>query len=474
MPPRTLAPSRLGMSAVTFIALAASAPLLTLIAVVPAAYADGGGPLVPLVFLALGVLLLVFSSPYAAMVRRAPFAGALSTFVTRGLGRPAGLAAAWVAIASYQAIQLALYGLAAAALSPLMDGVPWWQVAGGCWLLVTLLGLVRIEITGALLALIVLAEIAVTVGYAAANLIEAGRIPAETITPSIVDRPILGLLLVIGAMTFVGFETTGAYAEESMRPRRDPGNATFAAVIVLGMLSAAGAWSMSVAAGPAPIAGLARSQGDQLVFGLAAARLPGWTVTLGRIALLAALVAAALAVHHAMVRYLFALGREHVLPPYLGRTSRRARAPHLASLTQSAMGGLLLLALGRPDTRLAVAGGLGVLALLTATSVAALLHLNRIPDGEGVWTRFVAPSLAAVGLGVVAYLGAGWDRWTVAIAVAALLGLLHALVLRLARPVIYAGIGHAGVPVVVTPTLPEQRHPGAHRPERIDSQPKNS
>jgi amino acid transporter len=477
-----LAPGHLGAAAVTFIALAASAPILTLITVVPAAYAEGGGPLVPLVFLALGALLLMFATGYAAMSRRAPFAGALSTFATRGLGRPAGLAGAWVAIASYQAIQLGLYGLAGAALSALVADVPWWQAAGGCWLLVALLGSVRIEITSGLLALVVLAEVVVAVGYVAANVIEpvAAGIDPETIVPSTVDRPVLGMLLVIGALTFAGFETTGAYAEESMRPRRDPGSATYAAVIALSLLAALGAWSLSVAAGPERVGELARSRGSELVFDLAAARLTPWTVVLGRIVLLTALVAAALALHHTMARYLFALGRERVLPSYLGRTSRRASAPRGASVTQSAIAGLLLLAAGRPDPWLAAAGALGVLVLLTATSVAALLHLNRVPNGEGVWTRFVTPILSAVGLGAVAYLAVQFGfrepRWIVPAVIAgvAVLGLLHALLLRLIRPVIYTGIGQAGVPVVVTPYLPEQREPGAHRPDRIDSQPKNS
>jgi amino acid transporter len=458
---------QVGTAAVTFLALAASAPILTLILIVPVAFAEGGRPFVPLVFLALGVVLVLFALPYAAMVRRAPFAGALSTFVTRGLGRPAGLSASWLAIASYQAIQLGLYGLAGAALSPLLSGVPWWQVAAGCWLLVTLLGLVRVELTSALLALIVLAEVTVVLGYAVANVIDAETVPLRTIVPSTMDRPTSGLFLVMAALTFVGFETTGTYAEESMRPRRDPGRATLAAVLVLALLAAAAAWSLSVAAGPDQVAAQARSRGSELVFDLAAARLTPWAVTLGRIVLLTALVAAALALHHAMTRYLFALGRERVLPPFLARMRG-------ASLTQSVIAGLLLLALGRPDARLAAAGGLGILVLLTATSVAAMLHLNRVPNGEGAGTRFVAPSLSAVGLGAVAYLGMELDLWTVAIAGAAVLGLLHALLLRLARPVLYAGIGQGGVPVVVTPTLPEQRHPGAHRPERIDSQPKNS
>nr|WP_296063572.1 APC family permease [uncultured Actinoplanes sp.] len=450
----------LGSSAVAFFALAASAPILTLVTVVPAAFALGGGPLVPITFLALGALLLLFTTGYAAMGRRAPYAGALSTFITRGLGRPAGIAAAWVALGSYQAIQLALYGLAGAAAAPLLD-VPWWQVSVACWLLVVVLGPIRAEVTSGLLALVVLAQAAVVAGYAAANVIDPAADGMTAALPVEIDRPVPAMLLVIGALTFIGFETTGAYAEESFRPRRGPGHAAYASILTLTLLGAAGAWSLSIAAGPGQIGALARARGSELVFDLAAARLTPWAVTLGRIMLLAAVVAAALALHHTMVRYLSALGRERVLPSSVGGVA--------ASLTQSAVAGLLL-TIVVPGYRLTLAGGLGIVVLLTATSVAALLHLNRVPDGEGGWARFVAPILATVGLGVVAYLGVVRFLGVVEIAVvagAALLGVLHALLLRRVRPVVYAGIGHAGAAVVVTPALPRQRQPGAHRPERL-------
>jgi hypothetical protein len=80
----------------------------------------------------------------------------------------------------------------------------------------------------------------------------------------------------------------------------------------------------------------------------------------------------------------------------------------------------------------------------------------------------------------VAYLAVdlgSWDPSLIVPAAAAMLGLLHALLLRLIRPVIYAGIGQAGVPVVVTartPKVPKPREPGAHRAEQLDGQPKNS
>src|SRR3954466_3207285 len=94
----TLAAGRLGASALVFFALAAAAPLTVVTAVIPAAYARGDASFVPLAFLALGLVLLLFCIGYAAMARRAPDAGGLYAFVARGLGRPVGIGAAWVAL----------------------------------------------------------------------------------------------------------------------------------------------------------------------------------------------------------------------------------------------------------------------------------------------------------------------------------------------------------------------------------------
>jgi amino acid transporter len=209
-----------------------------------------------------------------------------------------------------------------------------------------------------------------------------------------------------------------------------------------------------------------------------------------------ALVAALIALHTAVSRYYFALGREQVFPRVLGRAARRTSTPRAASLTQSVITGLALAAAvltgvdapGVLARRLTALGGLGVLVLLLATSLAALLHLNRVPaaGGEGVWARFVAPILSTVSLGVLCYLAfrnlpALLDIrpvdnliWIVpgALGAVAVVGILHAVMLRATRPTLYAGIGHAGVPVVVTPRIPRPRtprEPGAHRPERIQS-----
>jgi amino acid transporter len=202
--------------------------------------------------------------------------------------------------------------------------------------------------------------------------------------------------------------------------------------------------------------------------------------------LLAGLFAAMLALHNAIARYLFALGREKLLPPALARTA----APRAASLTQSvaAAAGLAAIYLAGVRSpalvahRLAVAGGLGVLVLLLATSLATLLHLNRVPNGEGAWGRFLAPILSTVALGTLGYL-AFWNIpsllgvppdsalvWLVPAGLTGIAGagLVHGVALRGARPTLYAGIGQGGTAIVVTPKVPHPREPGAHRPERVN------
>jgi amino acid transporter len=359
---------------------------------------------------------------------------------------------------------------------------------------VAICGTWRIAVVTGLLVVLAVAEAAVIGGYAAADVISPASegVTTGSIVParlSVIDRPVLGILLAFAVLAFVGLETAGTYAEEAGRPRRDTGRAAFLAVALFTVLLAGGAWSLAVAAGPDRVGLLAQQFGQELVFTLAADRLAPWAITLGRAVLLAGLVAAMIALHQAFSRYLYALGREQIFPRGLGLAARRTGAPRSASLTQSvivavALGAAYLAKLNDPAVlarRLAALGGLGILVLLLATSVAALLHLNRVPNGEGTWARFVAPILSTVTLGVLCYLAfrdlpallgvrpADNLIWIVpgSLGAVALVGFLHAWMLRGTRPVAYAGIGQGGAPVVITPTVPKPREPGAHRPERI-------
>ncbi|WP_328464665.1 amino acid permease [Actinoplanes sp. NBC_00393] len=511
-PSSALAPGRIGAAFVAVLGLAAAVPIVTAVTLLPSALATGAGPLVPLAFVAVAVILVLFCTGYAAMARRSPSAGAAYAYVARGLGRPAGLAAGWLAVAGYQAIQFGLYVLAGVAAAPLLRSwfgitAPWWAVAAACWAFVALCGTMRLEVAAGVLALLAGAEAAVLAGLAAANVIEpyAGRVTTESITITdlgAVDRPTLGLLLAGGLLAFAGFETTGTYAEEALRPRRTTALAGCGAVVLIVLLLGGLAWSMIVAAGPGSITSRAGAGGVELIFDLADDRLAPWAVTLTRLMWFGGVVAGLLALHLPIARYLFAMGRERVLPGVLGHTGRRTGAPRAASLTQSLIAGAALAGAwaagadpGPATARwLLIGGALSILVLFVITSLAALLHLNRVPGPESAWARFIAPVLSTVSLASLAWLAlrdlpalldlpAGYAlvrAVPAALAGCLLLGLLHAAALRRVNPVAYAGIGLDGVAVVITPQspaepgpspdpplIPRQRTPGAHRPERI-------
>jgi amino acid transporter len=140
-----LARSRLGVSAVVFFVMSAAAPLTVIAGAVTTAYAVTGVTGIPVAFVVVAVVLGVFSVGYVTMARRIANAGAFYTYVTHGLGRPPGVAAALVAVLAYNALQIALYGglgVVAAGFFAAEAGwdAAWWVYALVAWALVAVLG----------------------------------------------------------------------------------------------------------------------------------------------------------------------------------------------------------------------------------------------------------------------------------------------------------------------------------------------
>ncbi|WP_093460210.1 APC family permease [Streptomyces melanosporofaciens] len=99
-----------GVGGIVFFIIAAAAPLTVVVALFPVIMGDGNGVGIAGAFIAVALVLLVFSVGYVAMSRHVTNAGAFYSYITLGLGRPMGLEAAALAIFGYNAIQLGLYG----------------------------------------------------------------------------------------------------------------------------------------------------------------------------------------------------------------------------------------------------------------------------------------------------------------------------------------------------------------------------
>jgi amino acid transporter len=294
-----------------------------------------------------------------------------------------------------------------------------------------------------------------------------GDVTFDTLSPGNLLGPGVGAILALAVLGFVGFESAAVYGEESRESGRTVRVATYLAVAVIAALYAFASWAMSVATGPDQIVAASREQGPDLVFNLAQVHLGAVAAEVGRVLFVTSLLAAMISFHNTTARYVFALGREHVVPAVLGRTSTRTGSPYVGSITQSLVGLAVIITYAAagwdPLVRLffwgGTVGGLGILVLIAATSIAVIVFLARYGPAESAWRRVVAPVLSAAAIAFVLWLALanfatllGVDessplRWGIPIAYLAIavLGMAWGLVLRAVRPQQYAAIGSGSV-----------------------------
>jgi amino acid transporter len=464
-----LAQDKLGTTRVAQFALSAAATLTVVAGLVPTGYAVTGITGIPAAFVLLGVVLIVFCVGYNAMSRRISNAGAFYAYIAQGVSRPAGVAAAWIAMAAYNLLQVGLYGIfgatAASLLNPALGtDIPWWGWSLIAWALVAVLGLAQIEFNGSVLGVLMLCEVVVILIYCGAFVSHpaGGTVTFTTFAPGHLFVSGWGSLLVIAVAGFVGFESAAFYSEEAKDSRRTIPVATYICVGLIALLYCLSAWAMSVTTGPDHIVEQSGKQSGELVFNLAAQILGSAWGTLGHALLLTSIFAGMLSYHASASRYVFSLGREGVLPSVFGRTLPKTGAPIWGSLVQTVVGFIVIIIFAEAGLDpmvnlfywLGTTGGFGVLVLLAVTSAAVIGYFWRRGD-ENPWRSVIAPFLAlaalcaAVVLAVANFatlLGVAPDspaRWAfpAAFLVIALGGVLWATVLRWRRPEVYERIG---------------------------------
>jgi amino acid transporter len=466
-----LAQRRLGVAAVVAFSLVMTTPLTVVAGVTTTGWAATGRLVLPAAFVAVGVVLIVFSVGYTAMARRVGHAGAFYAYISCGLHPAIGVGAAWVALLAYNALQIGLYGAIGAAAGPLVSqwlglSLPWWTIALLAWAATACLGLMRVDVNGRVLAMLLVAEVLVIVIFSVANVASpVAGITADALNMRELFAPGLGALLTLAVLGFVGFEAAVVFSEES-RSRSTVTVATFISVAVTGALYTFAGWAMTVAVGPGRVVDASRDAGPDLLFNLAYERLGQTATDIGRALFATSILAALIGFHHTVARYTFALGRERVLSDLLSATSSRSGAPVAASVAQSCVGLVVIVvyatAGGDPVTDLfylyGATGGLGVLGLITLASIAVPVYFARTDHDESPWTTYVVPVIAAVTL--CATFATAITNLPVLFGVepghpiteavpylylnVMLLGIGWALILRIVRPHVYAAIGRGG------------------------------
>ena len=459
--------SRLSVAALFFMGIAAVTPLTVIVGGLSLGFGQIKMLGTPAGYLTAALVLAGFAVGVAAMARHVPNSGAFYSYVTAGLGRPLGVSTAAIALVSYNAIQIGLFGLFGVAATAALTafGLPgWWSLCAVLgWAVIAVLGQLKIRTNARILGLLICAEILLVVVLDSVMTAHpADGITFEALNPLLLANP-TGIASLVGAITgLVGFEVPLAFAPLAIDPRRTVRRAITWILAAVAVLYAGSGWAMTVVAGPDNIIGIAGNHLDDLFFFLSAPYLPGWVITLGMVLFATSLFAAMLAFHSTVARYTLTLAREGVLPKWMAFT-RADEVPVTASVSQSVLALLVLLIAVLADLDPTqdlfffgtVSGGLGVVIMMSLTAIAVIRYFHRNRADENWWRRRGAPIISAVLLTVILLVSIAFfgdllgstnplKVWAppVIYLVVAVLGILWAGRLRRRRPDVYAYIGH--------------------------------
>jgi len=455
---------------VVFLVIAAAAPMAAMVGNIPLAVIYGNGAGIPAAFLIATLILLCFAVGYAAMSRRVVNTGAFYTYIARALGKPAGVAAAYVAVLSYGALTFGLAGAFGYYTSLVLDGlgvsVPWWPLALLSIAIIAVLGYRSVDLSAKVLGTLMVLEFAVLIVF---DFIVVGQkgaqaFPAASFTSTQVFSGSIGIALMFAMFSFVGFESAALYGEETKDPERSIPRATYIAVASIGVFYVLTSWIVIGAAGVEQAKGKAAAAQGSFVFDVIKQYGGEVLYDVSAVLLCTSVLAGHLALHNATSRYLFALGREGVLPQRLGSYHPNHFSPHVASVLVSVLSLIVIggfaISGADPFTSLVPAligvGTLGVIALQAAAALAVVAFFARRNDRTW-WQTVIAPTIGLIGLTVAFVLAlVNYPTLTgssspavnsvpLVLFVVAITGVVVALVLRRRRPTTYAAIARSQV-----------------------------
>jgi amino acid transporter len=433
-----------GLVGVIFMVLATAAPITAMTGNLPIAIGSGNGAGAPGAFLFATAVLAVFTIGYSAMARHVTATGAFYGFITRGLGRATGLGAGLMATLAYMVFEGSLIGIFASFFHTDVAAfggpdISWIVYALAGIAVIAALGYFDIEISGKVLGVFLIAEVLILLALGLSVLLHGGGadgLQTASLNPANAFTAVSGGSAAIGLFfafwSWVGFETTAVYGEESRNPTRIIPRATLIVVIGLGLFYTFIAW-MTIS-GNGPSQAIAISNGStgnafDLFFGITQKFIGVWAKDVYMVLTVTGSFACALAFHNSASRYLFAFGRDELHPIIkpLGRTHPKHKSPHVASILQSAV--TLAVTLGffwfqhpskdAPDVAyyfefglLAIMGTMAILIVQAICSISVIwyFHVHKherdtpAAATRSWWRTLLAPAVGAIGMVYVVYL----------------------------------------------------------------------
>jgi amino acid transporter len=367
------------------------------------------------------IVLLLVAIAFMQLITRYPDAGSSYGWARRAFGEGAGAYTAWILVVANffavlaTAIPAGTYTLALVAPS-LVDSALWSAAVGCLWVIgIGLVLYLGIRSSARVAAMLLVAELAVLAASAVAGI---GHAPPSATVTRATSLGTIGFIeaMVLGIWMVDGWEVTASTSEETRDAARVAGLGGIIGLLVTAVFLIACTGAYVHVAG---VQGLAANQTDVLAF--VGERLGGsWRILLV-ITVLVSLAATLETTILYLVRSIYAMGRDGVLPRVLGRLGARTRDPDVALCAVTAASLLAMTIVGlvpSANDRLALAlnGSAVFLGLLFLISCLAALRLCR--EDTPLFAAVAALALVII-LAVAVVQAAPATRWCIVAALGA-------------------------------------------------------
>ncbi|MET8763471.1 APC family permease [Lentzea sp. NPDC004782] len=407
----------LGSGGLVFMVVAAAAPLTVMAGVAPLGLMIGGIG-APVAYLAAGAVLIIFAVAFTRMTRYVSGGGAFYAYIAKGLGRGWGLAAALLALVSYNTLQIGVYGLfAAQTRATLADlfgvNVPWPVIALIALGLVLVIAWLGIDVGAKVLGVLLILESGILVVMAIGVFTHGGAsgVDGASFTAAAAFNPGMGGVLAFAFAAFMGFESTALYRREARDPERTIPRATYFAVGFMAVFYCVILWSVVIGFGSDKVVGAASENVAGLFFAATETYVGPWAATLMRLLVISSVYASQIAFHNAITRYTHALSQDGVLPAWIGEVHPRFGSPYRASALQTVFAVIVIggfaLAGADPITGLLLwvntPGVVGIVVLQALTAVACVVYFLRRNKSASTPVALTAAVVSTVLLAAATY-----------------------------------------------------------------------
>ena len=368
----------------------------------------------PIVYV-VGLVAMIFTAlSYRQMSSRFPIAGSVYSYVQRGINPYIGFLVGWLIMIDYFLLPALNYGFVGAWVHDLVPAIPTWGfilILLAINTLITYRGISLMQVINWIVFIVQIVMVAVFIFIGLKFILSGGGFGGLTskplYNPEYFDLNFIATAATVACLSFLGFDAISTLAEETHKPEKTIGNGTVFTLLIVGALFfvityvAASVWGDLPLDELDPVTGIfqvaALMGGDVLRVSLTLVMLLGGAV-------------GSLAAQAALVRILYSMSRDKMMPAFMGKIHPKHKTPYITVLLIAAI--IFIVSFVHP-MQLVRFVNFGALSSFIMLNVAVFWFFFIREKRRQTFNDFIAFLLfPAIGMFILGYVWSGFDSPT--------------------------------------------------------------